>query len=87
MTIACAQFPVLRPLIGTDKQDIVEISQKIGAFETSILPYEDCCTVFLPKNPVIRPKLSQVAREEQKLDVAGLVSAALAGLEIVEIDA
>ena len=87
VTNACAQFPVLRPLIGTDKQDIVEISQKIGAFETSILPYEDCCTVFLPKNPVIRPKLSQVAREEQKLDVAGLVSAALAGLEIVEIDA
>lgn len=87
VTNACAQYPVFRPLIGIDKQDTVELSQRIGAYETSILPYEDCCTVFLPKNPVTRPKLSQVAREEQKLDVAGLVAAALAGLEIVEIDA
>ena len=86
VTNACASLPVYRPLIGVDKQDIVEISQKIGAYETSILPYEDCCTVFLPKNPVTRPKLSAVEREEGKLDVEGLVAAALEGLEILEIE-
>ena len=87
VTNAVATCPVLRPLIGTDKQDIVEISKAIGAFETSIQPYEDCCTVFLPKNPVTHPRLDPVRKEEEKLDVDALVSRAMDTLEVLEITA
>ena len=76
-------MPVYRPLIGFDKQEIVEISEKIGAYETSILPYEDCCTVFLPKHPLIRPDLKKVEEAEKRLDIDALVSDSLAGLERV----
>ena len=71
-------LPVLRPLIGMDKTEIIEVSRRIGTYETSILPYEDCCTVFLPKHPLIRPDLVQVVREEAKLDVEGLIAEAFA---------
>ncbi len=75
--------PVLRPLVGFDKTEIIERSRAIGTFETSIQPYEDCCTVFLPKHPLIRPRLSEVEAAEAKLDVNGLVEEALSTLETV----
>lgn len=74
-------LPILRPLITMDKEEIVEVAKKINTFETSILPYEDCCTVFLPKFPVIKPKMEKVLREEGKLDVDSLVDEAVANLE------
>lgn len=78
-------LPVFRPCIGMDKEDIVKIAKEIDTFETSILPYEDCCTVFLPKNPVIKPKLAKAEQEESRLDIEALISEAMAGEEIVEI--
>ncbi len=82
---AVVTLPVLRPLIGFDKLEIIDISQKIGTYQTSILPYEDCCTVFLPKFPVIRPKLEKVEEAESKLDVEALVSKAVADTEIIRL--
>ena len=79
------ELPVLRPLIGFDKNEIIEKSVKMGAYETSILPFEDCCTVFLPDFPAIRPKLSEILREEEKLDVEGLIDEAFASLERIEL--
>lgn len=78
-------YPVLRPLIAFDKTDIISIAEKIGTFNTSILPYEDCCTVFLPKNPLIKPILSKVKREEAKLDIDFLVDECMRTLEVIEI--
>ena len=78
-----AEFPVFRPLIGHDKLEIIRIAEKIDTYETSILPYEDCCTVFTPKHPVTKPKLEDVEREEAKLDIEGLVKAAMDGIETV----
>ena len=78
---AVVSLPVLRPLIGFDKNEIIERSVKMGAYETSILPFEDCCTVFLPDFPAIRPKLSYIEEEEKKLDVEGLVNGALSAVE------
>ncbi len=80
---AVVSLPVLRPLIGFDKEDIVALAKKIGTFETSTLPYEDCCTVFLPDFPAIRPKLSFIEEEEKKLDVDALVEEALLTREII----
>ena len=80
---AVVSLPVLRPLVGFDKTEIVERSRAIGTFETSIRPFEDCCTVFLPKHPLIRPKLSDVEAAESKLDVEALVEEAMASLEKV----
>ena len=78
-------LPVLRPLVGFDKNEIIEKSVKMGAYETSILPYEDCCTVFLPDFPVIRPKLSDVLHEESKLDVEGLIDEVFQNVEKIEL--
>lgn len=78
-------LPILRPLCGFDKNEIIERSRAMGAFEISIRPYEDCCTVFLPKHPVIRPQISDILAEEAKLDIEGLINEALATLEIVKI--
>lgn len=78
-------LPVLRPLIGFDKNEIIEKSVKMGAYETSILPFEDCCTVFLPDFPAIRPKLSDILKEEAKLDVEGLIEEAFASFEKIEL--
>lgn len=79
------QLPVLRPLIGFDKNEIIDRSVKMGAYETSILPFEDCCTVFLPDFPAIRPKLSDILREEGKLDIEGLIEEAFTTIEKIEI--
>lgn len=85
-TNSVASIPVFRPLIGFDKDEIIEISQKIGAFETSILPYEDCCTIFLPKRPVTKPRLSAVEKVESALDVENLVNNALNNIETIVIE-
>lgn len=74
--------PVLRPLICFDKNEIIDISKKIDTFETSILPYEDCCTVFLPKFPSIKPNLDRVIKSEKNLDVEALIDEAMANMEI-----
>ncbi len=76
---------VLRPLIGMDKEEIVRISRKIGTFETSIQPYEDCCTVFTPKHPKTKPNLKEILYEEAKLDIDALVASAVEQTEIIEL--
>ncbi len=86
-TGAVTDLPIFRPVVGMDKEEIVRISRKIGAFETSILPYEDCCTVFTPKHPRLKPTLAECLRSEEKLDVEGLVQAAVEGIERVHISA
>ncbi len=79
------KLPVLRPLVGFDKNEIIERSVKMGAYETSILPFEDCCTVFLPDFPAIRPNLETIKREEAKLNVEGLIEEAFSSIEKIEI--
>lgn len=79
------QLPVLRPLVGFDKNEIIDRSVKMGAYETSILPFEDCCTVFLPEFPVIRPKMSDILREEAKLDIEGLIAEAFESVEKIKL--
>lgn len=83
-TNAVVNIPVFRPLIGFDKQDIMVVARKIDTYETSILPYEDCCTVFLPKNPVTKPRLERVLREESKLNIEELIAESLESEEIIE---
>ena len=78
-------LPVLRPVIGMDKEEIVRIARHIGTFETSILPYEDCCTVFTPRHPKTRPHVEEVREMEQALDVEGLVRRAMEGREVVKL--
>ena len=78
-------MPVFRPLIGLDKNEIVEIAEKINTYETSILPYEDCCTVFVPRHPVTRPKLDRVRQAETVLDSEALIERALEGVEVYDI--
>ncbi|NLL47789.1 MAG: tRNA 4-thiouridine(8) synthase ThiI [Firmicutes bacterium] len=82
---AVTTTPVFRPLIGLDKQEIIDLSVKIGTYETSILPYEDCCTVFVPTNPATRPRLEKVLEAEAELDVDGLIEEALAKTELLEV--
>ena len=82
---AVKQTPVFRPCIGMDKEEIVQIARKIGTFETSILPFEDCCTVFTPKHPKTRPDLEKVLVEEQKLDFDVLVEEAMQSINTVHI--
>ena len=82
---AVVTLPVLRPLIGFDKEEIILRAKKIGTFETSVLPYEDCCTVFLPEFPAIKPKLSFIEEEEQKLDVEALIEEALESMERISL--
>lgn len=82
-TGAVCTLPVFRPLVGMDKEEIVRVARKIDTFETSILPYEDCCTVFTPKHPRTRPHLDEVVAAEAGLDVAALVQEAVDGIERV----
>lgn len=82
---AVQALPVFRPVIGMDKEEIVTIARQIGTFETSILPYEDCCTVFTPKHPNTKPKLERILESEARLDVERLVADAVAGVEIVTV--
>lgn len=86
VTDACVQMPVMRPLIAMDKVDIMDKAMEIGTYEKSIEPYEDCCTVFLPKHPTTKPRLAQIEASEALLDVEGLVNAAVKSEEIVRID-
>lgn len=85
VTDQSVQMPVMRPLIAMDKVDIMEMARNIGTFETSILPYEDCCTVFLPKHPTTKPKLVKILESESRLDVEQLVADAVASKETVTI--
>ena len=85
-TQAVIDMPVLQPLIGMDKEEIVTLARKIGTFETSILPYEDCCTVFTPKHPRTHPKLKDVEAAESALDIAALVDEAVKGIERIRLD-
>ena len=80
-----ATLPVLRPLIGMDKEEIVRIARHVGTFETSILPYEDCCTVFTPRHPKTKPDLNEVREYEAALDVDALCDKALAGREMIRL--
>ena len=84
-TQAVTTLPVLQPLVGMDKEEIVRCARKIGTFETSILPYEDCCTVFTPRHPRTHPKLQDVEAAESALDVAALVEEALSGVEQIRL--
>ena len=86
VTDASVSMPVLRPLIGMDKIEIMDKAKEIGTYETSIEPYEDCCTVFLPKHPTTKPRLDRIEASESKLDVDKLVADAVASEEIVEIE-
>ena len=85
VTDAATDMPVMRPLIAMDKTQIIDIAREIGTFETSIQPYEDCCTVFLPKHPVTKPKLSKILESESKLDCEALIEAALKEAEVTII--
>ena len=79
------QMPVFRPLIGFDKIDIMEYAKKIGTYDTSILPYEDCCTVFTPRHPATKPKMAMIQKGEAQLDQEALIQAAVDNAEIVEL--
>ena len=85
-TEAVCRVPVLRPLIGFDKEEIVRLARKIGTFELSTLPYEDCCTVFTPRHPRTKPRIDAVEEAEAVLDIDGLVKEALDGIERVRIE-
>ncbi|AAK80913.1 thiamine biosynthesis protein ThiI [Clostridium acetobutylicum] len=81
----CADRPVFRPLISMDKIDIMDISRKIGTYETSILPYEDCCTIFVPKHPKTKPILGQIRKAESVLDKEKLINDAVEKMEVIQI--
>lgn len=78
-------MPVFRPLIGFDKQEIVDISEKIGTYETSIQPYEDCCTIFVAKHPVIKPNINIIKRSEENLaeKIDEMVETAISTAEMI----
>ena len=78
-------LPVLRPLIGMDKEEIVRVARHVGTFDTSILPYEDCCTVFTPRHPKTKPDLEEVREYEAALDIDALCDKALAGREMIRL--
>ncbi|MDD3164303.1 MAG: tRNA 4-thiouridine(8) synthase ThiI [Oscillospiraceae bacterium] len=85
VTDAVCEIPVFRPAIGLDKEEIVTIARRIGTMETSILPYEDCCTVFTPKHPKTKPNLQIVMEAEQNMDVEGLIARAIESTEKVTV--
>ena len=85
VTNAVVDMPILQPLIGMDKLEIMDRAREIGTFETSILPYEDCCTVFTPKHPTVNPKRSNIEKTESVLNVDELIEAAMQGVELLEI--
>ena len=86
-TDSAVNLPVFRPVIGMDKLEIMEIAKNIGTYETSILPFEDCCTVFTPRHPATKPKLQDVVKAEQLLDEEALIDEALQMVERIDIDA
>ncbi len=84
-TNAVVSLPVFRPLIGFDKLETISVANKIGTYDISIEPYEDCCTIFLPKKPITRPEIEKVLKEEEKLDINSLVEGCLKSDEIIDI--
>lgn len=84
VTNSVVSIPVFRPLIAFDKEQIIQISEKIDTYKTSILPYEDCCTVFLPKNPVIKPKNRYAIEYESRLDCEKLINDAIENVEVIK---
>ena len=84
-TGAVVELPILRPVVGMDKEDIVRIARRIGTYDTSILPYEDCCTVFTPRHPRLRPTPAELEYAEQNLDIEGMVQAAVDGIERIQV--
>ena len=84
-TGAVTDLPILRPVVGMDKEEIVRIARHIGTFETSILPYEDCCTVFTPRHPRLRPTLAELEAAEAALDIDAMVDAAVDGIQRVKV--
>jgi thiamine biosynthesis protein ThiI len=85
VTNAAVEMPVFRPLIGMDKNEVVSIARKIGTFETSVLPYEDCCTVFVAKHPVTRPQLNRIKFSEEKLELEKLIENAVNNTEVIRV--
>ena len=85
VTDASVSKPVMRPLIAMDKTEIMDKSKEIGTYEKSIEPYEDCCTVFLPKHPTTKPRLEKILESESKLDCEALIEAAVASAEVINI--
>lgn len=85
VTNAVVDMPILQPLIGMDKQEVIDRANAIGTYETSILPYEDCCTVFTPRHPTTNPKRESIEKSEARLDVETLIEAAMAGIEKIEV--
>jgi thiamine biosynthesis protein ThiI len=85
-TDAVTDMPVFRPLIGTDKQETVTLARQIGTFDISILPYEDCCTVFTPRHPRTKPKLAMLEAAEAALDWEQLIAQALGEMTFYTID-
>lgn len=86
VTNAAVKMPVFRPLIGMDKNEVIEIARKIQTFDISILPYEDCCTVFVAKHPETKPRLDRIIKSESKLDMDRLINEALEATEIININ-
>ena len=85
VTDDASELPVFRPVIGMDKDEIITIARKIGTFETSILPYEDCCTVFTPRHPNTKPVLEKIKKSEGLLDLQPMLSRAIEGVETVVV--
>lgn len=83
VTNAAVKMPVLRPLIGMDKNEVIEIARKINTFETSILPYEDCCTVFVAKHPNTKPKMDKILESEEALELEELIVSAIENTELI----
>ncbi len=79
-------MPVFRPLIGLDKEEIIGIAKKIGTFETSILPYEDCCTVFVPQHPVTKPTVEKLRESEALVDWTQMIQQAMADTETILVN-
>ena len=86
VTNAAVNKPVLRPLIGLDKSEIIDMARDIETYEISILPYDDCCTLFLPKHPVTKPKLENIERSEENIDIEALVQDAIKTMKIFDIE-
>ena len=85
VTNDAVDMPVFRPLIGFDKEEIIERAKRIGTFETSILPYEDCCTVFVPQHPVTRPQVQKLRESEALVDFGPLIETAVRNTEVIRI--
>ena len=80
-----SERPILRPLVAMDKKDIIDISYKIGSYEKSIEPYDDCCSIFAPDSPLTKPKLKYIKMSEENLDIEKLENEAIEKMEIIEI--